>query len=98
MENRYDVNIAGYTLTVRTERSAEHMARLCGLVNDRVREAQRTSGTTNYLHAVLLAAMKLADEVLVLEGEHEGRRRQLEERSRDLIARLDRALKGAAAQ
>ena len=93
MGNRYDVNIAGYTLTVNTERSAEHMERLTGLLNERVREVQKTGGTANYLHAVMLAAMKLADEVLVLRGQHEGERRRLEEKSRDLLSKLDEALK-----
>jgi hypothetical protein len=30
MSKRYDVNIAGYSLTVKTDRSAEHMERLSG--------------------------------------------------------------------
>lgn len=93
MGNRYDVNIAGYTLTVSTDRSAEHMERLTGLLNERVREVQKAGGTANYLHAVMLAAMKLADEVLVLRGQQEGERRRLEEKSRDILARLDEALK-----
>ena len=64
MTNRYDVNIAGYALTVMSERSQEHMARLAETLNGRVREIQRSGGTANYLHVVMLAAMELADEVL----------------------------------
>lgn len=93
MGKRYDVNIAGYTLTVNTERSAEHMERLGLLLNEKVREVQKTGGTANYLHAVMLAAMKLADEVLVLRGQNEGEKRRLEEQSRDLLAKLDEVLK-----
>ena len=57
MAKRYDVHIAGYTLTVNTERSAEHMERLGRLLNDRVREIQKTGGSANYLHVVMLAAL-----------------------------------------
>jgi len=64
MTNRYDVNIAGYALTVMSERSPDHMARLAETLNGRVREIQRSGGTANYLHVVMLAAMELADEVL----------------------------------
>jgi cell division protein ZapA (FtsZ GTPase activity inhibitor) len=64
MANRYDVNIAGYPLTVMSERSQEHMTRLAETLNGRVREIQRSGGTANYLHVVMLAAMELADEVL----------------------------------
>jgi cell division protein ZapA (FtsZ GTPase activity inhibitor) len=66
MGNRYDVNIAGYALTVMSERSQEHMARLAETLNGRVRDIQRSGGTANYLHIVMLAAMELADEVLEL--------------------------------
>jgi cell division protein ZapA (FtsZ GTPase activity inhibitor) len=92
MGNRFDVNIAGYTLTVDTERTAEHMAALSELLNDRVRQVQKTGCTANYLHVVMLAAMRLADEVLELRGEREGERKRLEERSRELLAALDRVL------
>ncbi|MBP2680057.1 MAG: Cell division protein ZapA [Deltaproteobacteria bacterium] len=45
MENRIDLNIAGYALTVRTERSEEHMVRLAETLNGRVREIQKQGGT-----------------------------------------------------
>jgi cell division protein ZapA (FtsZ GTPase activity inhibitor) len=61
MGDRFTVNIAGYMLTVETERSTEHMERLSELLNERVREVQKTGGTANYLHTVMLAAMKLGD-------------------------------------
>jgi len=107
MGNRIDVNIAGYALTVRTERSEEHMARLAETLNGRVREIQKSGGTANYLNVVMLAAMELADEVLTFEDriremreqvqtlrrEKEELRNRLDRKSRDLLATLDEALK-----
>ncbi|MGZ8447568.1 MAG: cell division protein ZapA [Candidatus Deferrimicrobiaceae bacterium] len=107
MENRIDVNIAGYALTVRTERSAEHMKRLAETLNGRVREIQKQGGTSNYLNVVMLAAMELADEVLMFEErlvemkeraealrrEREELKSRLDRKSRDLLATLDSALK-----
>jgi cell division protein ZapA (FtsZ GTPase activity inhibitor) len=93
MTQRYDVNIAGYTVTVKTDRSAEHMARLSELLNERVREVQKSGMTANYLNVVMLAAMKLADEVLELRGERENVERRLEQKGRDLLSVLDSALK-----
>lgn len=90
---RFEVTIAGYTLTVNTKRPAEHMERLSRLLNERVREVQRTGGTSNYLHSVMLAAMKLADEVLELRGEREEEKRRLEEESRRILETIDGALK-----
>jgi len=94
-------------LTVRTERSTEHMARLAEELNGRVREIQKQGGTANYLNVIMLAAMELADEVVTFEdrlrevkGQIEALRREKEElktrldrKSRDLLATLDDALK-----
>ncbi len=93
MSKRYDVNIAGYALTVKTERSAEHMERLSELLNERVREVQKTGATANYLNVVMLAAMKLADEVLELRGERDDVKKGFEQKSRALLNALDSALK-----
>jgi cell division protein ZapA (FtsZ GTPase activity inhibitor) len=89
MSNRYDVNVAGYALTVMSERSPEHMARLAETLNGRVREIQRSGGTANYLHVVMLAAMELADEVLEHRdraGEHAGKAKDSVERAARLEA------------
>ena len=93
MSNRYDVNIAGYTLTVKTDRSADHMARLSELLNEKVREVQKSGMTSNYLNVVMLAAMQLADEVLELRGKQDEEKKLLEKKSRDLLEALDSALK-----
>lgn len=93
MSKKYDVNIAGYALTVKTERSAEHMQLLSDLLNEKVREVQKTGGTANYLNVVMLAAMKLADEVLELRKERDSGKKELERKSRDLLDALDSVLK-----
>jgi cell division protein ZapA (FtsZ GTPase activity inhibitor) len=93
MGDRFSVNIAGYSLTVTTERSAEHMERLSELMNERVREVQKSGGTANYLHVVMLAAMKLGDEILELREELGREKRRFEERSQELLTVLDQALK-----
>jgi cell division protein ZapA (FtsZ GTPase activity inhibitor) len=89
MGARFDVNIAGYALTVQTERSAEHMVRLAETLNGRVREIQKAGGTSNYLNIVMLAAMELADDVLTAEETLQEARRKnlgLEERAGKLEA------------
>jgi cell division protein ZapA len=93
MGDRFNVNIAGYALTITTERSSYHMERLSELLNEKVREVQKTGGTSNYLHVILLAAMKLGDEILELREELEKEKGRFEEKSQDLLAVLDKALK-----
>ena len=94
-------------MTVRTDRSAEHMARLAETLNGRVREIQKQGSTANYLNVIMLAAMELADEVLTFEErfrevkeqvealrrEREDLKTRVDRKSRDLLATLDDALK-----
>ena len=93
MGDRFNVNIAGYALTVSTERTAEHMERRRELLNKRVREIQKSGGTANYLHVVMLAAMKLGDEVLELREALDAEKRRFDEKSQELLEVLDKALK-----
>jgi cell division protein ZapA (FtsZ GTPase activity inhibitor) len=93
MGDRFNVNIAGYALTVATERTAEHMERLSELLNKRVREIQKSGGTANYLHVVMLAAMKLGDEVLELREALDAEKRRFDEKSQELLEVLDKALR-----
>jgi len=107
MENRVDVNIAGYALTVRTDRSEEHMVRLAETLNGRDREIQKQGGTANYLNIIMLAAMELADEVLMFEErvreikdqvealrrEREELKTQVDRKNRNLLETLENALK-----
>ena len=93
MGEQFNVNIAGYALTVTTERSAEHMERLSALLNEKVREVQKSGGTANYLHVIMLAAMKLGDEILEVREELEKEKQRFEEKSQDLLMVLDKALK-----
>lgn len=94
-------------MTVRTDRSAEHMKRLAETLNGRVREIQKQGDTANYLNVIMLAAMELADEVLTFEDrfreikeqvealrrEREDLKSRVDRKSRDLLATLDDALK-----
>ena len=69
------------------------MERLSVLLNERVREVQKTGGTANYLHVILVAAMKLGDEILELREQLEKEKGRFEEKSQDLLTVLDKALK-----
>lgn len=92
MANRYDLNIAGYALTVQSERSPEHMQRLGAMVNDRVREIQKAGSTTNYLHVILLASITMADELLELKERLDGQKDRSEAAEKSLLAALEQAL------
>ena len=84
MSNKYNVNIAGHSLVIMTERSEIHMKLLAETLCERVREIQKTGGTTNYLNVIMLAAIELADDVLAAEDlvlQTRKKNRELEEKA-----------------
>ncbi len=92
MPTRIDLNIAGYTLSVMSDRSPEHLQQLGSMVNERVREIQKGGSTTNYLNVILLSAITLADEVLDLKEKLESQNGKNEEAEKSLLAALELAL------
>lgn len=92
MPNKVDLNIAGYTLTVMSDRSPEQIERLGAMVNEKVREIQKGGSTTNYLNVILLAAITLADEVLDLREKVESRKSRDEAAEKSILAALQQAL------
>ncbi len=92
MPNKVDLNIAGYTLTVMSDRSTEQLERLGAMVNEKVREIQKGGSTTNYLNAILLAAITLADENLELEKKLQGQNGRNEAAEKSILAALELAL------
>jgi cell division protein ZapA (FtsZ GTPase activity inhibitor) len=92
MTTRVDLNIAGYTLTVQSERSAEHLERLGAMVNEKVREIQKGGSTANYLNVILLAAITMADEVIDLKDQLEAAKGRDRAAEKSLLAALEQAL------
>jgi cell division protein ZapA (FtsZ GTPase activity inhibitor) len=92
MPNRVDLNIAGYTLTVMSDRTPEHVERLGAMVNEKVREIQKGGSTTNYLNVILLAAITMADELLELREKVESRKKSDEAAEKSILAALQQAL------
>ncbi|HEY3489631.1 MAG TPA: cell division protein ZapA [Candidatus Deferrimicrobiaceae bacterium] len=92
MSNRVDLCIAGYTLTIMSDRSQDHLERLGAMVNERVQEIQKGGSTTNYLNVILLAAITMADEVLELKKLVESRKGRDEAAEKNLLDVLQQAL------
>lgn len=92
MSNRVDLSIAGYTLTIMSDRSPAHLERLGAMVNERVQEIQKGGSTTNYLNVILLAAITMADEVLELKELVESRKGRDEAAEKNLLDALEQAL------
>lgn len=91
MANRIDLNIAGYALTVQSDRSPERLERLGAMVNEKVREIQKGGSTTNYLNVILLASITMADELLELRERLEAERTRNEAAERSLLAAIENA-------
>lgn len=84
------VNIAGQRLTVRSDADDTYIRHLAGFVDRRIDEVRVQSRPATTQKLVLLAAMNIADDLLQMRREHLDLRQKVRERSKAVLAFLDR--------
>lgn len=89
MKKRFEVKILGQELSVVSDSGDEHVANVIRLVSDKVEEAGQVAGNKNTLNIAILAALNIADEYLRVMGTKETLYSQLEDRSEQLIRRIN---------
>jgi len=90
LKKRFDVRILGRELSVISDSGDEHVANVIRYVSDKVLEAGKAaSGGKTALDVAILAALNIADEYLRLNGTKENVYSQLENRSEQLINRIN---------
>jgi cell division protein ZapA len=85
------VEILGRSYPIRSRLDPEYVARLAAFVNDRMRAAAETTATDT-VHAAVLAALNIADELFRTRDAPAGDATPLIERAQALELLLDEAL------
>ena len=89
MKKRFEVRILGQELSVTSDSGDEHVEKVIRYVSEKVDEAGRVAGSKNALNIAILAALNIADEYLRMTGARENIYSQLENRSEQLINRIN---------
>jgi len=84
------VHIAGQRYVVRSDADEAHVQALASYVNERIQEVQRSSKPVSPQSLAVLAALNIAGEYFRERQERVDLRRSLREKSKALLAYLDK--------
>ena len=84
------VSIAGTEFSVRTDAKPKYVRELATYVEDKMSEAKGTGRGMSTQTLVLLAAMSIADDLKQLQAEQREFRREVRERSKQILKTLER--------
>jgi cell division protein ZapA (FtsZ GTPase activity inhibitor) len=63
VELKYEIQVGGRVFRVRSEKGAEHMRRLAGVVEHRMQELASAVGTTDSVRLAIMTALTFAEEL-----------------------------------
>ncbi len=91
MKQAVQVTILGQQYTVKSEASPEEVRRVAEFVNNRIAEVVAASRAVDTLNTAILALMNVGGAYLRLQDKAGAAERDLKERLKRLLARLDDA-------
>lgn len=91
MANELQVEVAGQSLTIRSEDDAEYVRRLGELVDEKIRQVSKGQQGVTTLTLALTAALAIADELEKLRATQQGIDGELDRISSEIEAGLEQA-------
>lgn len=85
----YEVQVAGLPLRLRSSHDEFTVQELVTLVDDKVKEALSNQTNISFQKALLLACLHIAEELVCLKAEANGRIDQIEAKAKGILAELD---------
>ena len=85
----HEVLVAGLALKLRSSHDIDTVTELTKLVDEKVREAQLTGQNISFQNALLLAALNIAEELVLLKRAARTDLDLLEKRAQDLLSNVE---------
>jgi cell division protein ZapA len=85
-----EVTIGNAQYTVKTDADEAHIQAIARYVNSKIEEIQSKTRSVSTINVVILAALNTADELFRERDKNQRLVEEIEDRSRDLIARIEK--------
>jgi cell division protein ZapA len=85
----HDVKVAGVPLRIRSTHDQETVQELVRMVDEKINEALRLTPSGSFQHGILLAALNMAEELLVLRQKAQTELTRLEHKAKSIIVELE---------
>jgi cell division protein ZapA (FtsZ GTPase activity inhibitor) len=89
LERSVTVEVAGQRLTLRTDADDGYVASLAELVNQKMGEVRASSRTLSTHVVAMMAALKIADDLIQARNQESELRRKVREKSQRILALLE---------
>lgn len=88
-KNIFDVQVAGLPLKLRSSHDEKTVLELIQFVDKKVSEAMSINNSVSFQNAIVLAALNLAEELLLLKRTLAGEIDRVEERTQGILRKVE---------
>ena len=92
MANDLCLDILGTSFTITADEDQVYLQKVLAQYHTAVENTQAISGITNPLNVAILTGFLLCDEINKIKQQYKGEAEEIEERTMNLITKLDQAL------
>ena len=92
MTRSVKVEVAGQSLAIRTDANTKYVEELAAFVSSKIEEIRGSGRFASTQSLALLVAMNIADELFQLRDSQTQLKRQVRERTRNILRSLDTAI------
>jgi cell division protein ZapA len=92
LDKGIEINILDQRFTIKGDRDEDYMKRIADYVDKKIRELQKITRMVELQKIVILAALNIADEYFVIKEEKKSLFDCVENRSKELIALIDKII------
>jgi cell division protein ZapA len=85
----YEVQVAGLNMKLRSSHDEKTVLNLVQLINSKVDEAMKANGTVTFQNALVLAALNIAEELLLLKTTAATELDRIESRTRLILEQIE---------
>lgn len=85
----YEVQIGGLSLKLRTSHDEQTVLNLVQVVEEKIQKALTTNSTVSFQNALVLAALNIAEELMLLKKTATLELDKIEDRTRQLIEQIE---------
>ena len=88
-KNIFEVQVAGLPLKLRSSHDAQTVQELVQLIDQKISEAKKANSTVSFQNALVLAALNVAEELLLLKRTMVSELDQVEARAQAILEKIE---------
>ena len=97
-ERVVEIKVFGQTFSVKTDSDEDHLQAVAQYVNEKMEEVLKKTKSVSSLNVAILTALNIADDLLKEKEQRKALLREVEDKSKDLVEKIDIRMAGKEAK